>query len=242
MAEGDLNEINEQRRAIRHLLRSDDASDALASYYALWHDPRRTKLIVQYGPERAAAEGFIALARTGADLFRPVVTLRANSKDVAARLLQTALAPNRPYQLVVPIQFASTLRERLELTQPQLHHVYQLRPSLFQPVVNVLLQHSAGPDGAQRFRIESQGELMALSGTNWRSPTFAEVFVYVHPHAQSRGWGKSVVSACTADLLKQRLRPLYLVESDNHTSTRIAEALGYVDTGAREFSVEGRLK
>ena len=50
MAMGDLSEMHEQRRAIRHLLRSDDASDALASYYALWHDPRRTKLIVQYGP------------------------------------------------------------------------------------------------------------------------------------------------------------------------------------------------
>jgi GNAT superfamily N-acetyltransferase len=242
MAVADLSEINEQRRAIRHLLRSDDPSDALASYYALWHDPRRTRLIVHYGPERAAAQGFVVLAQTGADLFRPLVTLRADSERVAARLLQNALEASRPYQLVVPIQFASVVREHLTLTQPRLHHVYQLRPSLFQPVVNVLVQRATGPDGVPRFKIESQGRLMALSGTNWRSPAFAEVFLYVHPRAEGRGWGKSVLSACTADLLEQRLRPLYLAESDNHTVVAIAEALGYVDTGAREFSGEGRRK
>ena len=39
----DLNELNEKRRLIRPLLAPGDPADALASYYALWHDPRRTR-------------------------------------------------------------------------------------------------------------------------------------------------------------------------------------------------------
>jgi predicted GNAT family acetyltransferase len=83
---------------------------------------------------------------------------------------------------------------------------------------------------------------MAMSGTNWRSPAFAEVFVYVPPRGRGRGWGRSVVSACTAALLEERLRPLYTVEEGNEASAHIAQGLGYVDTGQREFVGEGRLK
>jgi predicted GNAT family acetyltransferase len=82
---------------------------------------------------------------------------------------------------------------------------------------------------------------VALSGTNWRSPAFAEVFVHVHPQGRDRGWGKSVVSACTAALLEDRVRPLYIVDQNNEASIAIAEGLGYVDTGVREFSGEGQL-
>lgn len=83
---------------------------------------------------------------------------------------------------------------------------------------------------------------MAMSGTNWRSPNFAEVFVYVHPRGRGRGWGRSVVSACTSALLEERLRPVYIVDEENEASIHIAEGLGYVDTGIREVSGEGRLR
>jgi predicted GNAT family acetyltransferase len=81
-----------------------------------------------------------------------------------------------------------------------------------------------------------------MAGTNWRSPAFAEIFVYVHPRGRGRGWGRSVVSACTAALLADRIRPLYLVEPDNDASLRIATGLGYVDTGHRLFVGEGQKK
>jgi predicted GNAT family acetyltransferase len=105
-----------------------------------------------------------------------------------------------------------------------------------------LVQRVSSADGAPRFQIESQGKLAAMSGTNWRSPSFAEVFVYVHPQGRGRGWGKSVVSACTAALLEERLRPLYVAEEGNEASIRIAEGLGYVDTGHRAFVAEGQQK
>jgi hypothetical protein len=235
-----LKEVNEKRRAIRHLLSPTDPADALASYYALWHDPRRTRLTLHYGASERA-DGFLAVCQTGADLFRPVVTLRTRDRTVVPLLLGEGLVPDRPYQVIVPVTLAPTLRDHMRVSQSVLNRIYILDRSRFQPVVNVLVQRTFGPDGDPRFQIESQGEVMALSGTNWRSPTFGEVFVYVHPRGRGRGWGKSVVSACTNDLLEKGLRALYLAEEGNQASISLAESLGYVDTGAREFAGEGRL-
>jgi RimJ/RimL family protein N-acetyltransferase len=235
-----LNELNEKRRAIRPLLSPTDPADALASYYALWHDPRRTQLTLHRDAQQLV-DGFVVVSQTGADLFRPLVTLRARDKSAVPELLRAALSPNRPYQVTVPVTLAPVLREQMQFNRSSLNRIYILNPSRFQPIVNVLVQRVTGADEAPRFQIESQGQLVAMSGTNWRSPTFAEVFVYVQPTGRGRGWGKSVVAACTAALLEERLRPLYLVEEGNEASIRIAEGLGYVDTDARELSGEGQL-
>ena len=235
-----LNELNEKRRAIRHLLSPTDPADALTSYYALWHDPRRTQLTLHHDAQQRV-DGFVVVSQTGADLFRPLVTLRARDKTALPELLRGALSPNRPYQVTVPVTLAPALRDQMQFNRSSLNRIYVLAPSRFQPIVNVLVQRVTGADEAPRFQIESQGQLVAMSGTNWRSPTFAEVFVYVHPKGRGRGWGKSVVSACTAALLEERLRPLYLVEEGNEASIHIAEGLGYVDTDARELTGEGQL-
>jgi RimJ/RimL family protein N-acetyltransferase len=145
------------------------------------------------------------------------------------------------------VTLAAAVRNAMTITRSRLTYVYRLNPSQFEPVINVLVRRVEGPadpsgsSGALRFEIESQGQVMAMSGTNWRSPDFAEVFVYVHPRARGRGWGKSVVSACTAALLEDRLHPLYMAEEGNPASQHIAEALGYVDTGLRDFVAEANL-
>lgn len=234
-----LQDLNDKRRLIRVLLSPTDPADALASYYALWHDPRRTLLTLHSA--NAAPDGFVTVSQTGADLFRPLVTLRAPDGTVAGELVRAALAPDRPYLVISPIALASAIREHLEVSQASINRIFRLDPSRFQPIVNVLVQPATGADGAFRFQIESQGQLVAMSGTNWRSPIFAEVFVYVHPAGRGRGWGKSVVSACTAQLLAEHLRPLYMVQEGNQASLSIAEALGYVDTGACEFTAQVRL-
>jgi len=236
----ELSELNQKRRATRPLLSPDDPADALASYYALWHDPRRTELTLHHSV-KGKVDGFIAVCQTGADLFRPLVTLRASDEESVGDLLPSALAPNRPYQVIVPLVLALPVEASFKINQSRVLSIYRLDPARFQPIVNVLVQRITGADGTPRFQIESQGQVVAMSGTNWRSPTFAEVFVYVHPKGRGRGWGKSVVSACTAALLEERLRPLYMVEKDNEASIRIAEGLAYVDTGRREFAGEGQL-
>jgi len=236
-----LTELNEKRRAIRPLLSPTDPADALTSYYALWHDPRRTQLILHYDGQQYV-DGFITVSQTGVDLFRPLVTLRAPDDAAAADLLHTALMPNRPYYFVVLVTLAAAVRSHVEISRSSLNRIYLLHPTKFQPVINVLVQQVGAADGAPRFEIESQGEIMAMSGTNWRSPAFAEVFVYTHPQGRGRGWSRSVVSACTAALLEERLRPLYIVDEANEASIRTAEAVGYLDSGLREFAGEGQLK
>jgi GNAT superfamily N-acetyltransferase len=237
----DLGGLNEQRQALRPLLAPADPGDALTSYYALWHDPRRVRITLRRTPG-GGVEGFLVVAQTGADLFRQLVTLRAGSETVVSRLLREALLPGRPYRVVVPVTLAAAVRNDVEFDKTSLSRIYMVDPSRFEPIINVLVQRVAAADGSPRFQIESGDQVVAMSGSNWRSPNFAEVFVYVHPQGRGRGWGRSVVSACTASLLEQRLRPLYMVEEGNDASIRIAEGLGYVDTGRREFSGEGQLR
>ncbi len=234
MTPQNLNDLNEKRRAIRPLLSPGDVADALTSYYALWHDSHRTQLTLHHDAG-GRVDGFVAVCQTGADLFRPLVTLRAPNEGVVATLLGEALAPNRPYQVIVPVTLASAVRQHLQVGRSHLTHIYRFDPARFQPIINILVQSVTTADGAPRFQIESQGQLVAMSGTNWRSPSFAEVFVYVHPQGRERGWGKSVVAACTAALLEKRLRPIYMVQEDNTASIRIAEGLGYLDSGQRAF-------
>jgi predicted GNAT family acetyltransferase len=220
------------------LLSPGDPADALASYYGLWHDPRRTQLTLHYDEGRQV-DGFVVVAQTGIDLFQPLVTLHAQSQEVSQSLLQSALQPRRPYHIIVPVTLAPAVRREMEITRSSLTRIYRLDPGRFEPVINVLVQRVDTAEGVLRFQIESQGQVMAMAGTNWRSPTFAEIFVYVHPRGRGRGWGKSVVSACTVALLDQRVRPLYTVKEDNEASLRIAESLGYVDTGLRQLVAEG---
>jgi FR47-like protein len=235
-----LTELNEKRRAIRPLLSPTSPADALASYYALWHNPRRTQLTLHHN-DRHLVDGFATVSQTGVDLFRPLVTLRAPDDTVAAQLLRAVLTPDRFCYFIVPVALAAIVRSQVELSRSSLNRIYILDQAKFRPVINVLVQRVGAADGAPRFEIESQGEVMAMSGTNWRSPTFAEVFVYTHPRGRGRGWGHSVVSACTGALLEDKLRPLYIVDEGNEASIRIAEAVGYVDSGLREFAGEGHL-
>ncbi len=218
-----------------------DPADALASYYALWHDARRTQITLHRDAQQRVT-GYVTVSQTGVDLFRPLVTLRARDKKAVPDLLRAALSPNRPYQVTVPVALAPSLRDQMDFSRSSLNRIYILAPSRFQPIINVLVQRVAGADGTPRFQIESQGQIVAMSGTNWRSPTHAEVFVWVDAKGRGRGWGKSVVSACTATLLEERLRPLYLVEEGNQASIRIAESVGYVDTDARELTGESQLR
>jgi len=53
--------------------------------------------------------------------------------------------------------------------------------------------------------------VIAAASTNWRSPYFAEVGVWTQEGRRGRGLAKAVVSACTAELLKEGIKPLYIL-------------------------------
>lgn len=221
------------RAHARALLDEASPADALAAYYAWYADAASTELYVHLTD--GTAQGFLVRARTGMDLFRPLVTLRAHDEATFVALCREGLPARRPVYLTVPEALAGWANKHLTLTEADLFQVRIMPRGQHQPEVNVLVTTSRDPQGRPRCEIRSGDTLGAVAGVNWLGPQFAEVYVQVHPQAQGRGWGRSVVSALCGQLLAQNKTPLYVVSPHNTHSLRLAEAVGLVDTGAREY-------
>lgn len=224
--------IHDQRRLVRQLLDDASPSDAPTAYYALFHPAGRSTLVTR-ADDQGCALGFAGRFQTGLDLFRPLVTLGSRSAEVAADLLAELLQPGRPYILFADATQLPLVGGSVRILHEQILRVYRLDLARFRPEINVLVQCAQGPDGQPRCRIESGG-LQAVAGLNWQSPAFAEVYVQTDPDARQRGWGRSVVAAISELVVRGGRVPIYLVEHDNEASQRLAEGLGYVDTGARQ--------
>lgn len=215
-----------------------DPSDALAAYYALYHDPGRTQLWLHHDANERI-DGFATVSQTGFSLFQPTVVLRARDTGGAVGLLREALHPGRPYYVVTTPMLGPAIAAVVHLERDELNRVYRFDPRRYQPEINVLVQPARAPDGSPRFVIRSRGETASEAGVNWRSPHYAELFVHTQPWAQGRGWGKAVVAACANTLIQAGVQPLYMVTEGNAASIRLAESVGFVDTGAREFTASG---
>lgn len=238
-----------KRQAIQHLLNPRSPADALASYYALYHPEDRTTLFIHRSPERGGrVDGFLALCRTGMDLFRPLLTLRVPDEEVAAELVENALPPEAAVMIAAPPDLGPMVEALFALSGEVTARVFQLERGDFQPIINVLVMQAPSPDGSPRFVIRGQsldrgarpvGPVLASAGINWRSPSFADIYVHVDPQARGRGLGKSVVSALSNWLLGQNVTPLYMVPDTDEASTRIAAGLGFRDTAVRILFCDG---
>lgn len=215
-----------------------EPGDALAVYYALYHDPGRTQLWLHFDAA-GRVNGLVAVCQTGFNLFQPTVVLRATDAEVAVRSLDQALHPGRPYDVVTTPALGPALQAAVHLEREQVNRIYRFDPRRYRPEINVLVQTTRAADGAFKFVIRSQDQTAAEAGVNWRSPHFAEVFVHVRPRARGRGWGRAVVAACANTLSQSGVQPLYMVAERNWPSVRLAESVGFVDTGAREFAGQG---
>jgi GNAT superfamily N-acetyltransferase len=233
--------LDAQRQTVRALLNEFDAADALASYYALYHDPGRSELFTHHDDE-GRLMAFLARCQTGFDLFRPVVTLRVRGAEVPEGLLRKGLVPGRPYLLIVPEVLAEKLKAHLDLTDVTRNWVLRLDPAQYEPVINVLVEERQDSQGSPRCEIRRGESVLALAGANWRSPNFAEMYVTVGEESRGRGFGKAVVSACVAALLRMRVTPLYVVAEHNIPSLELAKRVGFVDTSAREIVAQAVLK
>lgn len=244
--------LTANRRAIRRLLHQDDPADAMATYYVFHHPDHKTTLVVT--PEGGIhADGYVAISRTGIDLFRPLVTMRLPidrdpalpGQQAAVELLRQALDPGRPVILNVPARYLSLIQAVFDIHSEEKLRLYRLKPGDFKPIINVLVTRSDDPNNLPRFSIRSsQGgeeEVVASASLNWRSPTYAEIGVNTRPRYRRQGWGRSVVAAMAQYLLEQGLTPLYVVAEENQASIQLAESIGFTDTGTREVLIQAAL-
>lgn len=235
-----LSATPELRDRIRPLLDPGAPGDALATYYALHHDPKRTRLAV-HPPQGEAVEGFLVSAQTGFDLFRPLVTYRVRDEATAVALFAAGLPAGRPVWLSVPeLQAAWALRhlQVQDLHRMRLYLLDRRRLARESPEINVLLQTGRAPDGSPRYEIRTRDRTAAVAGVNWRTPTFADVYVHTDSAARGRGWGRSVLLALATQLMNEAQQPLYVVDENNAASIGLAERVGFVDTGERELAGE----
>ncbi|HJN42068.1 MAG: GNAT family N-acetyltransferase [Anaerolineales bacterium] len=228
-------DIATKRARVQALLSAHSPADAIATYYALHHDPARTRLFLHHDAA-GHADGFLVRAQTGMDLFTPTVIARAPSEQAAATLFQSGLIAGRPYFLLLPPELEAVAFRDLEVSAAERLHVYCLEPKHFRPVINALVQPGAGQNGMPRFEIRSEQRALSTAAVIWRSPHFAEISVSTAPEARGRGWGRSVVSALANEILTMDVQPLYITAGDNQASIRVAKALGFDDTDARIFS------
>ncbi len=231
-----------ESNAIRALIDERKPGDALAAYYALYHDRARASVFLHHDPAHPAQpDGFLVRAQTGQDLFRPLVTFRAPSAEAAYDLFQQGIQGGRPYYVTVPADLAGYVNRHLTVNDAAIYRVFRLDREHFQPVVNIFVTTERGPDNWPRYEIRQTDRVLASAGVNWRSPNFAEIYVYVDSAARGRGYGKSVVARAAGDLLEAGITPLYVVAEDNTASIRTAQAVGFADTGAREYICEAAL-
>jgi len=228
--------LESQRLKIRPLLHFSAPSDALAIYYAFYHDPRRTLIHIHENEDSGRADGFVAVCQTGQRLFQPTVVLRTPNAEAAVDLLRRALAPGRPYYLITTPDLRDAVAEVVDIEQPETNHVYRLELFRLRSSINVLVVTEKGPGGLPRFVIRSREEVAAESGVSWSSPHFAELYVRTIPAAQGRGWGQTVLAASTTWAVRSGRQPLYIVNESNDPSLALAKTVGYVDTGVREFA------
>jgi hypothetical protein len=228
-------EVDKVRLKIRPMLSLSAATDALYAYYAFYHDRERTELHVHQDAE-GRADGFVAVCQTSHRLFQPTVVLRTPKVRVAVDLLRQALDPGRPYYLITTPDLREAALGVVDMPEPQINRVHEIDLSRFKYAINVLVVAEEGIEDRPRFVIRSQDEIVAEAGVAWLSPHFAALYTQAMPAAQERGLGRSVLAIGTRWVVRSGRRPLTIVNAEDGPAIALAEAVGYVDTGARELA------
>jgi predicted GNAT family acetyltransferase len=146
--------------------------------------------------------------------------------------------------LNAPSRYAPLLHALFDIQTEEHLSLYQLRPSSYQPIINVLVTRDEAPNGLPRFLIRDRdNDVIGASATlNWQSPGYAEIGVNTQPGYRRRGWGRSVVSAMANYLLENGRTPLYVVAQNNEASIQLAESVGFNDSSVREIMIQATLK
>ncbi|HEY70113.1 MAG TPA: hypothetical protein G4O08_05965 [Anaerolineae bacterium] len=229
-----------ERKQLAELLALGSAADAMVAYYALDHSGDRVTLYT-HGPENSLPRAFLVMARTGLDLFRPLVVPFVGQAESLEALLQAALKPEMPVLLDLPIGQKSWAQEIVDLEGVKDAELLRLDVSIFVPQINVLVVESITPDGWPRFEIRSGEVLQAAAGLNWMGEHFAEVYIEADPVAVTRGFHMAVLSMMANHLLADRIIALYRAVDDDSEGRAEAMKMGFRTTGIRLFTAQATL-
>ncbi len=230
-----------ERPLLAPLLDLQSAADASAAYYALRHPADRVQLLGDFAGAETV-RGFLAIARTGLDLFRPVAIPFAAHPLGLNNLLRAGLKPGQPVLLFLPVDQQAWVEELLDLTDVRTMSLYRLDPALFEPVLNVLVTSTQSPEGLPRFEVRNPSGLHAAAGVNWRGDRFAEVYVESDAEGHARGFARSVLAAIVGQLLSERLLALYRVDELDTLAGAEAHAIGFRRTGERTVIAQALLR
>lgn len=222
----------EDRNQLASLLDRRSAADATAAYYALHHTASKVKLF-GYFANNSKPSGFLAVATTGLDLFRPIAVPFAAQPFPMIALIREGLGSGRPAVMHLPADQLGWVEGVLEMDNPRTFELMRLAPQEFEPLINVLVVEAMTPTGWPRYEIRSRQMVVAAAGLNWMGEYFAEVYLEVQPEARERRLGESVLAAIVSRLLSERRVPLYLVEVGDDKAQLEAAALGFRPTGVR---------
>ncbi|NIM92299.1 MAG: hypothetical protein GTO18_01105 [Anaerolineales bacterium] len=229
------------RGILSPLLNERAASDALAAYYALYHPSDKVKLFASYSGSDQI-RGFLVVALTGMDLFRPLAVPFVASEDVLHDLMKAALSPSRPVVVLLPLEQRDWGEAILDFTEIGISELFRLEPQNFEPILNVLVVEVDTPGGLPRYEIRSKTGAFAASGVNWVGDRFAEVYVEANTEGQSRSFATSVLSAIIQRMLGENVVPLFRQEDLAAVNTANLEELGFRPTGTRLMTAGAILK
>ena len=234
-------DLNQRRRAIQHLL-TDTPADATAVYYA-FHHPDGKSSVLPYPAEAERAAGFVTFSRTGLDLFRPLVTMRLPIADLetSAETIYNAMQPETAVIIQAPADYLPLLQALFDVQTIEHFQLYALNRHRFEPVINVLVTQSTGPNGLPRFVVRSQqdGSVIASAGINWQSPDYASLSVNTDSAHRRQGLGVSVLSAIVGYVLDNGRSPLYEVATNNTSSQTLATQTDGLDSAAPDHHRPG---
>lgn len=217
------------------------AADAMAAYYALQHPPDRVTLFA-YQPTQSGLRGFLAIARTGLDLFRPLAIPFVGQEAGLTELLRAALRPGRPVVLHLPVEQRPWAQEVVELSDVRPSELFRLDLRRHKPIVNVLVVETVSPSGWPRYEVRTADGSVAAAGLNWKGPRFAEIYLDLDAKARGRGLGSSVVAAITQKLIDEKVSPLYRVGQDELRLRAEVEDLGFHPTGIHTLTCQAVLR
>lgn len=229
-----------ERTPLGRLLDERSAADSMAAYYALHHPPDRVSVYAYYA-SNGVPSAFLAVARTGLDLFRPLAIPFVAQPTGMDALLRAALLPGRPVLLHAPLEQRAWVEATAELSNVRVFELFRLDLRAFEPIVNVLVVEARAPGGWPRYEIRSSEVVHVAAGLNWKGPVFAEVYLEVDPEVRGRAFGRSALAAIAGRLLSESIVALYRIPDDDPMGRAEARRLGFRTTGVRTFEAQALL-